>query len=113
MHPLAPHCTVWAGMPGAVDHVLAGLRQPDVASDRFGGCVGRAGFGECGLRRRHHERIAVVRAEVQDLTGGDQAHVLGLAAERSDGESTADRLGERDEVGLHAELARSRRRSRP
>ena len=39
------------------------------------GRLRRARLGEHGLGRRHHERVAVVRAEVEHLAGGDQVHV--------------------------------------
>ena len=55
---------------------------------------------------RHDERVAVVRPEVEHLARGDQVHVLLLATEGADREAAADRLGQRDEVRLDAEVAR-------
>ncbi len=98
---------------GVVDDRLAGVDETVVASDRR--LDDRTGARLCQRRLDggHHERVAVVRAEVQHGALGDQVHVLGLAAERTDGEAATDRLGERDQVGLHAQLSSSRRRIRP
>ena len=91
--------------PGPVDDVLTGRDEPVVAGDRLVRGLLVARHGERGLRRRHHERVAVVGAEVEHAAGGDQVHDLLLAAERPDREAAADRLGERDEIGLDPEVA--------
>ena len=57
-------------------------------------------LGERRLARRHHEWVAVVRAEVDHPTIADQSHVLGLAAERAEREAAADRLRKRHKVGM-------------
>jgi hypothetical protein len=91
-------------MPASSMIALARVDQAVVAGHGLLDDLAGAGLGERRLDRRHHQRVAVVRAEVEHLAGGDEVHVLGLAAERADGEPAADRLGERDEVGSHAEL---------
>src|SRR4029079_16524090 len=52
------------------------------------------------------QRVAVVRAEVQHLALGDLVHALLRAAERAEWKPAADALGQRDEIGLHADGTR-------
>ena len=56
-------------------------------------------------RCRHHERVAVVGAEVEHRALGDRLHHFGPTAERADRQAAADRLGEAHQIGLHAEAA--------
>ena len=81
------------------------LDHPMVAGLDLGDCIARADVAEHGARRRHHEGVAVVGAEVEHRALRDRLHHLGPAAERSDRQTAADRLREAHEVGLHAEAS--------
>ena len=83
-----------------------------VAIDRRLRRLGRADLGQHRLGRGHAQRVAVVRAEVQHLALRDLVHVLLPATEGAERQAAADALGQRDEIGLHAEVRRSRRPSR-
>ena len=54
-------------------------------------------------RGRHAERVAVEGAEQLHAAVLDEPRELGRHADRSAGQAAAERLGERDHVGLYAE----------
>ena len=81
------------------------LDHPMVAGLDLGHRVGSADVAEHGAGRGHHERVAVVGAEMEHGALRDRLHHLGPAAERADRQAAADRLREAHEVGLHAEAA--------
>ena len=102
--PLGSELDRVGGQLGLVDDRRAGRDQLRVAADGGVDVLALHGLGERRLGGGHHERIAVVGAEMEDTTLGDEVHVLLLATEGPDREATADRLGQRDQVGLDAEV---------
>ena len=84
-----------------LDDDVAGVQVAAIASHGLVGGLWRADLGQHSLRGSHHERVAVVRAEVEDLAGRHGVHQLLPPAERAERQSTADRLGQCDEVRLH------------
>ena len=98
--PFAPTPTRVAGQPVALDHVLAAPQQPLLERVEVLVRSGVSTSRQAGPRGGHRERVPVERADLVDGAALDDLEGLLGAADRAGREPAAERLGERDEVGL-------------